>query len=209
MQWFVSSVPEPHPDPPDPHVFGPPGSGSISQRYGSGSGSFYQQAKIIRKTLIPTVLWLLLDFLSLKNDGNVPSKSNKQQNLKIRLVFLLAPWRSMTKIAGSGSGSGSISQTYGSADPVPDPYQNVVDLEHSLYHVCTRRYNVGKASYCIGTVCFFVLWSSVSSFFSRSPGRNGHSDTKAKKPDLFVNIIKCHFIKTVKICESSSFSMPS
>ncbi len=23
---------------PDPHVFGPPGSGSISQRYGSGSG---------------------------------------------------------------------------------------------------------------------------------------------------------------------------
>jgi hypothetical protein len=28
------------PDPePDPHVFGPPGSGSISQRYGSGYGS--------------------------------------------------------------------------------------------------------------------------------------------------------------------------
>ncbi len=42
------------PDPPDPHVFGPPGSGSISQRY--GSKSFYQQAKIERKTLIPTVL---------------------------------------------------------------------------------------------------------------------------------------------------------
>jgi hypothetical protein len=31
------------PDPPDPHVVGPPGSGSgsISQRHGSGSGSFY------------------------------------------------------------------------------------------------------------------------------------------------------------------------
>jgi len=44
------------PDPPDPHVFGPPGSGSgfTSQRY--GSGSFYHQAKKIRKTLIPTVL---------------------------------------------------------------------------------------------------------------------------------------------------------
>jgi hypothetical protein len=29
------------PDPPDPHVFGPPGSGCgfVSQRYGSGSGS--------------------------------------------------------------------------------------------------------------------------------------------------------------------------
>jgi hypothetical protein len=28
------------PDPQDPHVFGPPGSGSISQRYGSGSFPF-------------------------------------------------------------------------------------------------------------------------------------------------------------------------
>ncbi len=46
--------------PSDPYVFGPPGSGSesVSQRY--GSGSFYHQAKIVRKTLIPTVLWLLI-----------------------------------------------------------------------------------------------------------------------------------------------------
>jgi hypothetical protein len=42
-------------------------SESISQRYGSGSGSFYNQAKIVRKTLIPTVLWLLYYFLSLTN----------------------------------------------------------------------------------------------------------------------------------------------
>ncbi len=34
--------PDADPDPQDPHVFVPPGSGSISQRYGyvSGSGSF-------------------------------------------------------------------------------------------------------------------------------------------------------------------------
>jgi hypothetical protein len=38
-EWLLISVP----DPPDPHVFGPPGSGSTSQRYGSGSGSFYHQ----------------------------------------------------------------------------------------------------------------------------------------------------------------------
>jgi hypothetical protein len=43
--------PDPNPDPSAPYVFGPPGSGSISQRYGSGygsgsgSGSFYHQAK--------------------------------------------------------------------------------------------------------------------------------------------------------------------
>jgi hypothetical protein len=41
---------------PDPYVFGPPGSGSVNQRHGSRSGSFYRQAKIVRKTLIPTVL---------------------------------------------------------------------------------------------------------------------------------------------------------
>ncbi len=53
LRTCLSSVP----DRPDPHVFGPPGSGSISQqRYGYGSGSFCHQAKIVRKTLIPTVL---------------------------------------------------------------------------------------------------------------------------------------------------------
>ncbi len=48
---------------PGPNVFGspvngPPGSGSVNQRYGtySGYGSFYHQAKIVRKPLIPTVL---------------------------------------------------------------------------------------------------------------------------------------------------------
>ncbi len=82
---------------PDPHVFGPPGSGSISQR----SGSFYHQAKIVRKTLISTVLWLLFDFLSLENDVNVPSKSTVpviSRKTFFYLVFV-ASWRSMTKIA--------------------------------------------------------------------------------------------------------------
>ncbi len=47
-------VADPNPDPPDPHVFGPRGSASICQRY--GSGSLYYKAKIVRKTLISTVL---------------------------------------------------------------------------------------------------------------------------------------------------------
>ncbi len=52
----AGSVGYPEPDPEDQHVFGPPGSksGSINQRY--GSGSFYHQAKIVRKTFIPAVL---------------------------------------------------------------------------------------------------------------------------------------------------------
>ncbi len=128
---------------PDPYVFEPPGSrsGSISLRYGSGSGfgSFYHQAKIIRKTLIPSALWLLFDFLYLKNDVNVPSKSNKK-NFFQKIIFLLASWRSMTKITGSASKSGSeprswsISHRHGSADPDPDPdpHQNVMDPQHCL-----------------------------------------------------------------------------
>jgi hypothetical protein len=38
----------------------------------------------------------------------------------------------MTKIAGSGSASGSIRQRLGSADPDPDPdsHQNVMDPQH-------------------------------------------------------------------------------
>ncbi len=50
--------------------------------------------------------------------------------LKNYRSFLLASWRSMTKIAGSGSGS--ISQRHGSADPDPDPPQNVMDPQHWL-----------------------------------------------------------------------------
>jgi hypothetical protein len=43
----------------------------------------------------------------------------------------------MTKIAGSGSasGSGSISPRHGSADP--DPHQNVMDPQHCMIYYCT------------------------------------------------------------------------
>ncbi len=90
------NVPNPDPDPPDPHVFGPQGSGSTSQMYGSGSGSFYLTEKIVIKTLINTVLWLLFDFLSLKNDVKVPSKSTMQKNFWKKIVFcwyLEGQWR--------------------------------------------------------------------------------------------------------------------
>ncbi len=59
-------------------------------------------------------------------------QSNKQKIFckKITGSLLLASWRSMTKTAGSGSESGSISQKNGSADPDPGPYQNVMDQQH-------------------------------------------------------------------------------
>jgi hypothetical protein len=52
----------------------------------------------------------------------------------------------MTKIAGSGSGCASglesgygfITQRHGSADPVPDPHQNVMDPQHcfNVFFLC-------------------------------------------------------------------------
>ncbi len=59
------------------------GSGSITTRYGSGSGSgsLYNQARKVRKSWIPNFLWLLYDFLSLKNNVNGASKCNKQNNI--------------------------------------------------------------------------------------------------------------------------------
>jgi hypothetical protein len=79
LQWIlegftsypIGSVPDP-----DPHVFGPPGSGSTSQMYGSGSS-----CKNSKKNLDSFYFVTFFDFLSLKNDVNVPSNSKKQKKL--------------------------------------------------------------------------------------------------------------------------------
>jgi hypothetical protein len=74
------------PDPGGPKTYGSSGSRSATLSFikkktlVSGSGSFYDRAKVLRNILIPTVLRLLCDFLSLKNDVNVASKSKKQKN---------------------------------------------------------------------------------------------------------------------------------
>jgi hypothetical protein len=47
----------PDPDTPDPHAFGPP-----------GSGSYYHQAKIVRKTLILVLCDIFWTFYFLKNE---------------------------------------------------------------------------------------------------------------------------------------------
>jgi hypothetical protein len=55
----------------------------------------------------------------LKNDVNVPSKNNKQENLTKKYVFV-----DVLKVNDELAGSGSISQRHGSGDPDPDPHQN-------------------------------------------------------------------------------------
>ncbi len=132
----------------DPDVFGSPGSrsGSVSQRY--GSGSFCHQAKIIRKTLIPTVLWLLYDFLTYKNDENVPSKINTKQK-KIFFVGVLKVKDGNSRIRCR---NGSIGQRHESVDTDTDPYQNVTDPQHSL-----TRYLLTLTVYYSSAISIFQM----------------------------------------------------
>ncbi len=53
LKYVNTSAVFPDPDP-DLYVFEPPraGSGSVSQKYGSGSGSFHHQAKIVKKNFL-------------------------------------------------------------------------------------------------------------------------------------------------------------
>ncbi len=68
-----SSVPDPNPDPPDPHVFGPPDPDSLVR-------GMDPDPSISKKNLDSYYFVTLFYFLSLKNDLNVPSKSNKKKN---------------------------------------------------------------------------------------------------------------------------------
>jgi hypothetical protein len=53
--------------------------GSVGQKYGSGTRSFYHQTKIVRKNLD---FYCFVTCSSLKTDENVPSKRNKQKNFE-------------------------------------------------------------------------------------------------------------------------------
>ncbi len=71
------------------------------------------------KNLNPIVLWLLYDFLSLKNVVIEASKSNKQKSLE-KNNFYLPSWRSLTKIADPDPES----------DPESDPLVRGTDRQH-------------------------------------------------------------------------------
>jgi hypothetical protein len=114
---------------PDPHVFGPPKSGSISQRYGSWSGSFPFLIKVLSglkqclQNKILTQIFAKIKFFRLK----IICLQVIRKYMKI--FYFFAFLKSLKKGVGSGLrsgfrarfGSGSISQRYGSADPEPDP----------------------------------------------------------------------------------------
>jgi hypothetical protein len=60
----------------------------------------------------------------------------------MKIFFISKSLKSLKKVVGSGVGSGSISQRYGSGDPDPDPHQNVTDPQHWLTNtscLCSLR----------------------------------------------------------------------
>ncbi len=75
-------------------------------------------------------IWLLYDFLSLKNNVNVIVIGKLKNQL-------LASWMKLTKRARSGEGSGSDSQWHGPADP--DPEKSVPVL-YSTVHLSTTAH---------------------------------------------------------------------
>jgi hypothetical protein len=57
-------------------MFGPPGSGSVSQRYGSGSGSFPFSHKVVKRTEIMLAKFSLTQNSSLKQYRRPKSEDN-------------------------------------------------------------------------------------------------------------------------------------
>ncbi len=66
-------------------------------------------SKLCKKNLISTVLRLLSDFLSLKNDANLPSKINKRKNI-FKKIFLVGLLKITDEKSRFGVGSRSESQ---------------------------------------------------------------------------------------------------
>ncbi len=140
---------------------GPPGSGSVPLT--NGSGSFYHQAKIVIKTLIPAVIWLLYDFLSQKNDVNVLYiRKVKSRKMQKKIVFC---WR----IEGQGRKQQDPDPLV--RGPDPDPYQNVTDPQHcslgkdkvdTIPYQFKKGLDKGgrkrKAQEVVTLLLFFVLW---------------------------------------------------
>jgi hypothetical protein len=112
--YIITSVPDP-----DPRVFLPPRSGPLVRV----DPALDQDPSIImlknKKNLESYYFVTLFDFIFLKNNVNLPSKSNKQKNFVKKLVFC---WHR------EGQFNDENSRRHGSADP--DPHLNVMDPEH-------------------------------------------------------------------------------
>jgi hypothetical protein len=90
--------------------------------------------------------------------------------------------RSMMKIEGSGS-AGSISQRHGSADPDPDPHQNVMDPQHCLQHSHQSLYFSHPS-----------ILATCSSDFNSLPSFRKHNENIIRKHQYCTCFCRTHFL---------------
>ncbi len=137
-----------------------------------------------KKTLIPTVLWLLFDFLSLKNDVNYLQKLISRITVLKKLIFVgfLKVYDENRRIWIQIR---IFSQRHGSADPDPDPHQNVLDTQHCL-NLCLLHFVL--VSYRTGTYIRYLMMGTVPRVTQRE---NRHSVTVSvfEKPPFFFKIM--------------------
>ncbi len=142
------------------------GSGSVIYLYGSGSwsgtGSFHQQEKIWRKTSPSSVVWPFYDYLSVKNDVNIPSKRNKHKNLEEKKVFV-SIWKSLTK----------------EQDPEPDSSVKGTDPRIRICTKISRTWNLYTFAGSKGVKRLFELNPCEN---KTSSGPKFHQLTKGKSP---------------------------
>ncbi len=103
------------------------GSGSVIRNYGSGSGRQFN-------SYCCATLWLIYDFLPLKNDVNGASKSNRQKHFE-KTNFLVA----ILKVTDENSRIRSRSQRYGSGS-VPKYH----GPQHCIFPSWIRTKDTGK-----------------------------------------------------------------
>jgi hypothetical protein len=116
-----------------------------------------------KKNLNPTVLWLLYDFLSLKNYVDVASKSNKQKILGKNFFFRCHLEGDCWKYQDPESHLDLRPDPFvrGTDDPHPDPYQNVTDSQHCgankvSRQLCFHSYiRYSQASQLAACLCFY------------------------------------------------------
>jgi hypothetical protein len=115
-----------------------------------GSGSFHHQAKIVRKTLILlfcNFLWLFIFEKWCKSTGTVRTLQKVISKKTRNKLFLLASCRSLTKRAGSGSESGSVTDlqhclcllSFTVCKLLPTPYKQI-----RICTVCRHKWMIGK-----------------------------------------------------------------
>ncbi len=122
-------------------------------------------------------LWLLIGFLSLRNDVNVPTGSKKHKNLEKNGIFVV-----ILKSTDEKRRNRIRNPVYGAKDPDPDPSQNVTDPEHCrqrtqsrcLFNFLDLQKTCGTVPLCRCRQCMAESYWRLQKFTSNSTSSTPH-----------------------------------